>query len=195
VRGDAPGPLFVPVDKAGKMTMRRMIGSAVLYMLRRRAEDAGVARFSPHDLRRSFVGDLLDAGADISTVQRLAWHAQVTTTQRYDRRGEREKRRAAELLHVPYPRASGLIDSPCRRRPARMADVGEGDHAIIASSRRQRPSERRGRDLYTDGASALPFAAITDRSRQRAERFRRRRGNPMASDALITMGFIASGGL
>lgn len=100
VRGDAPGPIFVPVDRFDRVTPRRMTDQAVREILRRLARRAGVADFSPHDLRRTFISDLLDAGADISTVQQMAGHAQVTTTARYDRRGEDAKRRAAGLLRI-----------------------------------------------------------------------------------------------
>lgn len=102
IRGGEPGPLFTAIDKGGRVGADRLSGQAVLVALRKRARQAGVARLSPHDLRRSFVSHLLDAGADITTVAKMAGHASVTTTARYDRRGETAKRRASELLLVPY---------------------------------------------------------------------------------------------
>jgi len=104
VRGDQPGPLFLPVNRGGTVQWRRLSDRAVYAMLRKRSEQAGVQELTPHDLRRSFVSDLLDAGADISTVSKLAGHASVQTSARYDRRGEEAKRRATGLLHVPYRR-------------------------------------------------------------------------------------------
>lgn len=102
IRGAAAGALFFPVNKGGLITERRMTNQAIYNLLSKRGAEAGVKDFSPHDLRRTFVSDLLEAGADIATVARMAGHASVTTTARYDRRPEQAKQKAAGLLHVPY---------------------------------------------------------------------------------------------
>ncbi len=97
------GALFCPVLRGGHIRTRHMDPRTILEALQRRAREAGVAHLTPHDLRRSMIGDLLDAGADLATVQRLAGHSGPGTTSRYDRRGEATRARAAELLHVPGP--------------------------------------------------------------------------------------------
>jgi integrase len=107
LRGDTPGPLFYPIAKGGKIQPRRMTDQAVLLVLQKRAVEARVRTFSPHDLRRTFISDLLDRGADIATVQRLAGHDDPNTTSKYDRRGEVAKKRAIGHVFVPhYPRPS-----------------------------------------------------------------------------------------
>jgi integrase len=96
------GPLFVPVLKGKKITPRRMNPQSIYDMLKKRATASGVKDFSPHDMRRTFVGEMLDRGVDIATVANIAGHASVDTTRRYDRRPEETKKRAAEKLHFPY---------------------------------------------------------------------------------------------
>jgi len=108
-RGGETGALFCPVSKGGTIIIRRMYPEAIFNMLQKRAAQAGVKNLSPHDFRRTFVSDLLDAGADIATVQKLAGHANVQTTARYDRRGEQAKRKAVALLHVPYRRRGANV--------------------------------------------------------------------------------------
>jgi site-specific recombinase XerD len=132
IRGTGNGPLFVEVNKGGKILIEResmivkptrkingvevpnkkagqiiyrggaMTSQAIYNMLAKRAEDAGIKNFSPHDLRRTFISHLLDAGADLATVSKMAGHANIQTTARYDRRPEEAKKNTAKLLHVPY---------------------------------------------------------------------------------------------
>ena len=104
IRGTQPGALFTRGLKGGHLLTGAlpMTPQAIHDVIVRRAQQAGVSHVSPHDLRRSFVSDLLDAGVDIATVAQMAGHASVNTTARYDRRGEAAKKRAAGSLHVPY---------------------------------------------------------------------------------------------
>ena len=103
VRGKEGDPLFVAINKGGRLDREAPLTPQAIYnMLKKRGEQAGVAPFSPHDLRRTYVSDLLAVGVDISTVSKMAGHSSVQTTARYDRRPEEAKRKASELLHIPY---------------------------------------------------------------------------------------------
>jgi site-specific recombinase XerD len=102
VRGDQPGKLFLQINKSGFVSDVGMGGQSLRLMLARRAEQAGVASFAPHDLRRSFATALFDEGVDGNIVQRLMGHASPVTTAVYDRRPEAAKKTAAGRLHTPY---------------------------------------------------------------------------------------------
>jgi len=78
-----------------------MSPQAIYNILHRRLVHAGVKVFTPHDLRRTFAGDLLDTGADLSTVQKLMGHSNANTTAGYDRRDAKAKRKAVDGLHLP----------------------------------------------------------------------------------------------
>ena len=107
VRGEVPGALFFRAFKGGRLSAKRITDEAVAIVLATRAAEAGVSACTPHDMRRTYISELLDAGADIATVQKLVGHEQVTTTASYDRRGEAAKRKAVELVHVPFFPRSG----------------------------------------------------------------------------------------
>lgn len=101
-RREEPGPLLCAVLKNEKVILRRLSQQTVYDALKRRGKEISVSSsFSPHDFRRTFVGDIIEA-KDLATAQALAGHASPETTARYDRRGERAKKEAAEELHVPY---------------------------------------------------------------------------------------------
>ena len=68
------------------------------------AAQAGLCAFSPHDLRRTSISDLLDLTGDLALVSELAGHANPATTKRYDRRPAENRRLAARSLRVPYQR-------------------------------------------------------------------------------------------
>ena len=76
---------------------------AVYDVVRKRARQAGLSEgVSPHDFRRTLLTHLLERGRDVFTVQAIAGHADPSTTQRYDRRGEAHIREASGEVHFPY---------------------------------------------------------------------------------------------
>ena len=113
-RGDSAGPLFCPIDRRGNLRLGHTLsGEAIRQILSRRTRASGLPAISPHDLRRTYAGDLLDAGADLPAVQQLMGHASPSTTSRYDRRGDRARRSAAERLSLAVPTDDGSMgDTP-----------------------------------------------------------------------------------
>lgn len=101
IRGRMDGPLFLPILKSGRIMIRRLSPQTIYDVLKKRASQSGVKDFSPHDFRRTFVGDMLERGVDIATVANIAGHASVDTTRRYDRRPEETKKKAAKVLDFP----------------------------------------------------------------------------------------------
>jgi integrase len=102
VRGRSAGPLLAPVTQTGKIERGRgLSGQAVYLVVKRMARAARVMPFTPHDLRRTYISEMLSL-TDGSTAQKLGRHASFTTTRRYDRRDERQMASAVRLLPVPY---------------------------------------------------------------------------------------------
>lgn len=92
--------------KGGALVPARLTDQAVWVVLEKRFKAARIKAFTPHDLRRTFAGDMLDAGVDRVTVQKLMGHTFQATTARYDRRDERTRMDAANPIHFAMAGAS-----------------------------------------------------------------------------------------
>ena len=104
--------------------------------LKRRAALAGIAACSPHDLRRT---ELLDAGADIASVQRLARHAT-----RYDPAGNAPAAAAASSTRW----LTAILDY---RGPVALRGVGAAATRSWARPPRQRRPTHGAIGRCTDG--------------------------------------------
>jgi site-specific recombinase XerD len=116
----SPHPLFVAILKGGHITKRRLNPGGVRDALVARVRAASTNPLAPHDFRRTFVSDLLEAGEDLSIVQQMAGHADISTTAKYDQRGEKAKEKAASKLRVPTITPTTINPTPvAARKPER----------------------------------------------------------------------------
>ncbi|WP_433513833.1 tyrosine-type recombinase/integrase [Nonomuraea sp. CA-143628] len=114
VRGRTPGALFPSTWKGGRLRTdpkgrpARMTGQGLRKILMKRFAQAAEIdpslreeKYGAHDFRRTFIGELLDAGVDLATAQALVGHSSPATTARYDRRPEKTRQNAVNRLRLP----------------------------------------------------------------------------------------------
>lgn len=93
--GDA---LFNRIQRNGRVASQPLTTTGLTGILEQLQHDAGITRFTPHDMRRTFITRLLEQDVDINTVRQLAGHSDISTTTRYDYRGESMKISASRRI-------------------------------------------------------------------------------------------------
>lgn len=100
IRGNEPGPLFLRILKSGRILHERLTDDGVYWMLKQRAQQAGVENLSPHSWRRTAISDLSMKGVPLTVIAGMAGHSRVTTTETYCRFSQDAMREAARKLIV-----------------------------------------------------------------------------------------------
>lgn len=95
---EAENALFCRIQRNGKAASQSLTTTGLTGILAELQMTSGIARFTPHDMRRTFITRLLEQGVDINTVRQLAGHSDISTTTRYDYRGDTMKIRASRHI-------------------------------------------------------------------------------------------------
>lgn len=98
--GQRRGPIFRRVDRWGNIGEQPLTGAGIRDIIDRRRRAAGLKPLSSHDWRRTLVGDMLEAGQDLITVQEFVGHARPETTAIYDRRPDGRMQAAADQRNL-----------------------------------------------------------------------------------------------
>ena len=90
-KGEPTGPLFLSQQKS------RMSVDSVEYLVKKYTDHLP-KKITPHKLRSSAAMNLHGAGVDILTIASMLGHENVTTTQRYTRAFDEDKKEATNIL-------------------------------------------------------------------------------------------------
>lgn len=92
VRGDQPGALFCPINKAGRLDPRSMTPDRLYRIVVERARQAQIDDVSPQDFRLTYCLDRLRAGADVREVAQLMGYASTQQMKLYYREASQTKK-------------------------------------------------------------------------------------------------------
>lgn len=94
------GVIFTRISKSGNILHKELTSAGVTSILKGLQLSAGITSFSPHDLRRTFITQLLANNIDLNTVRQMAGHSDIATTIQYDYRDlHSQKALAARALN------------------------------------------------------------------------------------------------
>ncbi len=96
--GETDSALFKRIQRNGKAANQALTTTGLTGILMELQHTSGIVRFTPHDMRRTFITRLLEQGVDINTVRQLAGHRDISTTTRYDCRGNSMKISASRRI-------------------------------------------------------------------------------------------------
>lgn len=88
--------LFNRIRKGGVIINEPITKHAINYIVQQRALQVGI-KIMPHDFRRSFITRIIDEH-DLAIAQKMADHATMATTARYDMRGDDKKRDVVDTM-------------------------------------------------------------------------------------------------
>ncbi|KJV33262.1 MULTISPECIES: site-specific integrase [Pantoea] len=97
---EAENALFSRIQRNVKAASSSLTTTGLTGILAELQHTSGIVRFTPHDMRRTFITRLLEQGVDINTVRQLAGHRDISTTTRYDLRNKATLGNASKSLSI-----------------------------------------------------------------------------------------------